>query len=195
MNLPYTLLNNYKINEKTVWNALNFFKNHPTGVHYRNNNNTEHKVTTIYGHELFIGDNKELLDYKKATIDKIAEKFINDFDLAVDFSCFILITKKDCILKWHIDAGSDKGPPSAAFMYNLNNTNRAPTEFIYNGKTEILNSYKCAVINTSCLHQVDNTGFDQRYNLRISLYGPPFEEIQDKINYVKEKNKQIMEKS
>lgn len=188
MNLPYTLLNQYKIDEDVVWKALEFFKNHPESVHYRNNNNTEHRVTTIYGNEQFIGSCKDILEYKYNTIDAIARNVLKDLELDIDFSCFILVTKKDCVLKWHIDAGGVQGPPSAAFMYNLNKDTRAPTEFIYNDKKEVLNSYKCAIINTSCIHQVDNRGFGERYNLRISLYGPTFEEIRDKVNLVKEKN-------
>lgn len=184
---PYTTLNKYPLDHTLYWKALDFYKNKNYGVFYRNNNNTESNVTTLYAHEDFITDYKDLIDYKRKTLDIVAKKFLDEFKLDIDYSVCIMITKKDCILKWHTDQGGIKGT-QAAVMMNFNSNQRAPTSFKYNNQNFELTNYKCAVINTRTLHQVDNTGYDERHNIRISLYGPTFEEIRDKINYVKEKN-------
>jgi len=186
-NLPYTTLNKYPLDNTLYWNVLDFYKNKNYGVYYRNNNNTEANVTTLYAHEDFIHNYQDLIDYKNKTLDVVAKNFLTEFELDIDYSVCVMITKKDCILKWHTDQGGVKGTQAAVLM-NFNNSQRAPTNFKYNEQDFTLNGYKCAVINTRTLHQVDNRGHDERHNIRISLYGATFEEIRDRINFVKEKN-------
>ena len=152
---------------------------------YRDNAKTSPKITTIYGHEEYINENLELIEYKNNTLNAIAEKFLSDFGLNLRYNCFILITKADKVLQWHIDGAGAAGSPQAAFMYDFRNTERAPTLFDYNGQIYTLENYKAALINTSTMHMVDNSNHGTRYNLRISLYGDSFENIRDKIMSVK----------
>jgi hypothetical protein len=180
--LPYTKIDNYILDDDKIEEYYEHFKKYADNILYRDNAGTAPKVTTIYGHDDFIKDNLELVEYKNKTLNAIAEKFISDFDLDVTYNCFILITKADKILQWHVDGAGSAGAPQAAFMYDFRNTERAPTIFDYNGEIYTLDGYKAALINTSTMHMVDNTGHRERYNLRISFYGRSFEEIRDKIN-------------
>lgn len=179
--LPYTKIDDYVLDDSKIEEYYQHFKGYVDNIFYRDNQGSVPKVTTIYGHDEWVENNPELKEYKDKTLNVIAKDFINYYDLDVEFNCFILITKADKILKWHIDGAASVGAPKAAFMYDFRNTERAPTTFDYNGKIYNLDGYKAALINTSTMHMVDNTGHGKRYNLRISLYGKSFEEINEKI--------------
>lgn len=181
--LPYTKIDNYILDDAKIEEYYQHFKKYTDNIFYRDNSGTVPKITTIYGHEEWIKNSPELMEYKDKTLNVIAEDFLKHFDLGdLRYNCFILITKADKILQWHIDGAAAVGAPQAAFMYDFRNTERAPTIFDYNGEIYTLDGYKAALINTSTMHMVDNTGHGERYNLRISFYGRSFEEIRDKIN-------------
>ena len=180
--LPYLILDDYLLEDAKIEEYYQHFKKYADNIFYRDNSGTVEKITTIYGHEEWIRDNPELMEYKDKTLNIIAKDFLKYFDLEdLQYNCFILITRANKILQWHIDGAAAIGAPQAAFMYDFRNTERAPTIFDYNGKIYTLDGYKAALINTSTMHMVDNSLYGERYNLRISLYGKTFEEIMSKI--------------
>lgn len=180
--LPYLILDDYLLEDAKIEEYYQHFKKYADNIFYRDNAGTVEKITTIYGHEEWIRDNPKLIKYKDKTLNVIAKDFLKHFDLEdLQYNCFILITKANKILQWHIDGAAAVGAPQAAFMYDFRNTERAPTIFDYNGKMYTLDGYKAALINTSTMHMVDNSLYGERYNLRISLYGKTFEEIMSKI--------------
>lgn len=180
-NLPYVLLNDYKLDDNAIEEYYQTFKKYSDNILYRDNAGTAPKITTVYGHDDFIKNNDELVYYKNNTLNVIAEKFLEDFSLDLRYNTFILTTKENGILDWHIDGAGSAGSPQAAFMYDFRDTKRAPTIFNYNSSIYTLEGYKAALINTSTLHKVDNTNHGRRYNLRISFYGQTFEKIRDQI--------------
>jgi hypothetical protein len=187
--LPYLILDDYLLEDTKIEEYYHHFKNYNDSILYRDNSGSVEKITAIYGHDEYVSNSAELSQYKDETLNKIAEKFCEDFDLDVKYNCFILTTKANKILQWHIDGGGAVGSPQAAFMYDFRNTERAPTLFNYHGKEYVLDGYKAALINTSTMHMVDNSLYSERYNLRISLYGKTFEDIRDQIINKRKENK------
>ena len=174
-------MNDYQLDDDKLEEWFHRFKEYTDGTLVRDNRGTSKKITTMYGHNDQLNDNEELIKLKDETLNRLAEEFLDRYNLCLEYNAIFLITKPNGVLQWHCDAAGTQGAPAAAFMYDFRNTERAPTLFNYNNKVHTLKGYKAALINTETLHMVDNSNHGPRYNFRISLYGDSFENIRDRI--------------
>lgn len=180
--LPYTLLN-YKLDDDML---LEWYRKYSVDwkdtAWVRHNTNASSNITELYAHELFINNHPEALEFKETIINPYVKDLLTELNLGdIEYHMTFIITNNG-ELGWHIDDASSTRPGcSAAFMYSLNLSNRAATEWMYENTYYKLDGYKCSLINCSCLHRVDNRDHEKRITFRVGMYGKPFEEIQDRI--------------
>lgn len=180
--LPYIEMNDFQYDDAQLEEWYQKFKSYTDNIVFRDNRGRSHKITTMYGHNDQLKGNKELIELKDRTLNKLAEEFLDRFNLCLEYNSIFLVTKPNGVLDWHCDGAGTQGAPAAAFMYNFRETEeRAPTLFNYEKRIHTLKGYKAALINTETRHMVDNRNHGARYNFRISFYGDSFENIRDRI--------------